>query len=424
MVKGWPNGDAGHRRPSDVVEDRAGAAHSERSAASRTEVNARDRAQCDLRLTERIWTHDLAPGNAAPSGGSLCEGAAVDVIDVAAARAATPGCEAQAFLLSAGSSLPTQETIDAVIGHLRREAEVGGYAAAAEVVGLVDQGRADLAALVGGQADEVALATSDTAAWVKAWWGWVTGGNVRPGSAVLVDRLTYHSHYAALCTTQSIVDFRDPGDAVTSGRHDRRRCRGDRRRRRCRVHDDDRHPLWQRQPDRRGRRDRGDGRRADVPRRLPGARSAAPRREAARLPRAHRHRPQVPPGAARHRDAVGRRRARRALPPTGHRRDQRGVVARWWSGPDRRHVQVRGVRGQPCGDGRVGVGRCPGPPARHRRDRGHRPAAGRAPAHEPGRPPRGHGCRHRGSTVAPSSRSPSTVCRPPMWSLRPALRAS
>jgi len=128
-------------------------------------------------------------------------------IDVAAARAATPGCEAQAFLLSAGSSLPTQETLDAVIGHLRREAEVGGYAAADEVAGVLDQGRADLAALVGGQAGEVALSTSDTAAWVKAWWGWVTGGNVRPGSAVLVDRLSYHSHYAALCTTQSIADF-------------------------------------------------------------------------------------------------------------------------------------------------------------------------------------------------------------------------
>ena len=130
-----------------------------------------------------------------------------DSIDVAAARAATPGCDERAFLLSAGSSLPTHTTLDAVVGHLRREAEVGGYAAADEIAEVLDQGRADLAALVGGRPHEIALATSDTAAWVKAWWGWVAGGNVPAKSVVLVDRLIYHSHYAALVTTQPLADF-------------------------------------------------------------------------------------------------------------------------------------------------------------------------------------------------------------------------
>ena len=50
-------------------------------------------------------------------------------LDVAAARAATPGCADRNFLLSAGSSLPTQTTLDAVVGHLRREAAVGGIGA-------------------------------------------------------------------------------------------------------------------------------------------------------------------------------------------------------------------------------------------------------------------------------------------------------
>ena len=109
---------------------------------------------------------------------------AARAIDVDAARAATPGCEERAFLLSTGSSLPTRTTLDAVVGHLRREAEIGGYAAADEIADVLRQGRADLAALVGGRAHEVALATSDTAAWVKAWWGWVAGGNVPAGSAV------------------------------------------------------------------------------------------------------------------------------------------------------------------------------------------------------------------------------------------------
>ena len=128
-------------------------------------------------------------------------------IDVAVVRAATPGCERSTFLLSAGSSLPTTATLEATIGHLRREAEVGGYAAADEVAPLLEQGRSDLATLVGGRADEVAMVPSDTVAFVKAWWGWVVGGNVPRGSVVLVDRLSYHSHYAALLQTQAIAGF-------------------------------------------------------------------------------------------------------------------------------------------------------------------------------------------------------------------------
>jgi selenocysteine lyase/cysteine desulfurase len=128
-------------------------------------------------------------------------------IDVEAVRAATPGCGEQVFLLSAGSSLPTAETLERVVGYLRREAEVGGYAAAEEIVGELVQARHDLAALVGGAPHEMALAASDTAAWTKAWWGWVAGGNVPAGSTVLVDRLIYHSHYAALVATAPMAGF-------------------------------------------------------------------------------------------------------------------------------------------------------------------------------------------------------------------------
>jgi len=129
------------------------------------------------------------------------------LIDVDALRAATPGCNDRAFLLSAGSSLPTEATLDAVIGHLRLEAEIGGYAAADRAVDVLEQGRADLAALVGGDPDEIALVTSDSSGWVKAWWGWVVGGNVPAGSKVLVDRMCYHSHYAALDQTRRIGAF-------------------------------------------------------------------------------------------------------------------------------------------------------------------------------------------------------------------------
>jgi cysteine desulfurase / selenocysteine lyase len=128
-------------------------------------------------------------------------------LDVLAARAQTPGCSGTAFLLSAGSSLPTQETLAAVTTHLNREAHIGGYGAADEVVDVLKQCRADLATIIGGQPHEIALATSDSAAWIKAWWGWIVGGNVPRGSTVLIDRLSYHSHYAALVQTQVLAGF-------------------------------------------------------------------------------------------------------------------------------------------------------------------------------------------------------------------------
>ena len=126
-------------------------------------------------------------------------------IDVAAEWAATPGCATVDHLNNAGAALPTSATLDTVIGHLRLEAERGGYEAEAAVRERVAGVRASAAALLGCGTDEVAVTGSDTEGWTKALWGLLLGGGLRAGGRILVDRLTYDSHYLGLVQASRVA---------------------------------------------------------------------------------------------------------------------------------------------------------------------------------------------------------------------------
>lgn len=91
------------------------------------------------------------------------------MIDLAAVRADTPACHRNVFLDSAGSSLPPVQVLDEVIGHLHREAEVGGYRAAAERQEDLEGGYRLLASLVDCEPDEVAFTDSATRSWLTAF---------------------------------------------------------------------------------------------------------------------------------------------------------------------------------------------------------------------------------------------------------------
>jgi selenocysteine lyase/cysteine desulfurase len=111
-------------------------------------------------------------------------------IDVARARALTPGCEQVVHLNNAGASLMPQPVLDALHGHIDREAAMGGYEAATaaeeEIAAVYDS----IARLLGCEPDEVAYAESATRAWDMAFHSVPLG----PGDRILTTSAEYPSN--------------------------------------------------------------------------------------------------------------------------------------------------------------------------------------------------------------------------------------
>lgn len=115
-------------------------------------------------------------------------------IDLAQVRADTPAAATLVHLNNAGSSLPPRPVHDAVVGHLEREAAIGGYEAAAEAAGGVTDTYAALAELVGGRPEEIAYLESATRAWTQVAHGLAW----RPGDRALVSVSEYASNVLGL----------------------------------------------------------------------------------------------------------------------------------------------------------------------------------------------------------------------------------
>jgi cysteine desulfurase/selenocysteine lyase len=117
-----------------------------------------------------------------------------DELDVAAARAVTPGCEHVLHLNHAGASLLPQPVLDAVVDHLRLEARIGGYEAAATAAGRLDRTYAAVAELVGAEPADIALVDSHTTAWNAAVHAFPLG----EGDRVLLTRAEYGANAITL----------------------------------------------------------------------------------------------------------------------------------------------------------------------------------------------------------------------------------
>ncbi|HEX5405767.1 MAG TPA: aminotransferase class V-fold PLP-dependent enzyme [Pseudonocardiaceae bacterium] len=120
--------------------------------------------------------------------------APVTGIDIDAVRADTPGSRDRVFLDSAGSSLPPTPVLDEVIGHLRREAEVGGYLAAAERDGDLERGYQVFADLLDCAPDEIAFTDSAS----RSWLSLMDAVPLTDGDRVLIGEVEYGANAVAL----------------------------------------------------------------------------------------------------------------------------------------------------------------------------------------------------------------------------------
>ena len=117
----------------------------------------------------------------------------ISPVDIDALRAQTPGCAGRIHLNNAGAALLAQPTLDAMTAQLRREAEIGGYEAAAEAQDALAATYAAIATLVGGRAGEIALFDNATHAWNAAFYS----VPLRPGDQILTGRAEYGSNVLA-----------------------------------------------------------------------------------------------------------------------------------------------------------------------------------------------------------------------------------
>jgi len=114
--------------------------------------------------------------------------------DLDRARRETPGCENRIHFNNAGAALMPTPVVDAVIAHIEREAEIGGYEAAAEAE---TDGRLDIhgaaARFLNAEPEEIALAESATRAWDMAFYGAAAGLGLKAGDRILTCNAEYAS---------------------------------------------------------------------------------------------------------------------------------------------------------------------------------------------------------------------------------------
>ena len=114
-------------------------------------------------------------------------------MDIDKIRAETPGVSRVVHLNNCGAGLMPQPVLDAVIEHLRQEAEIGGYEAEDAAAGALANTYGALSRLLNCRPAEIAVVENATVAWDMAFYGLP----LAPGDVVLTAVSEYASNYIA-----------------------------------------------------------------------------------------------------------------------------------------------------------------------------------------------------------------------------------
>lgn len=113
------------------------------------------------------------------------------MLDLTQLRAETPGADELIHFNNAGASLMPRVVLDTVIGHLQREAVLGGYEAAAAAGQRLENVYASIARLLNVRPDEIAVVENATRAWDMAFYSLP----LRTGDVILTSATEYAGNY-------------------------------------------------------------------------------------------------------------------------------------------------------------------------------------------------------------------------------------
>ncbi|MCC7503484.1 MAG: aminotransferase class V-fold PLP-dependent enzyme [Flavobacteriales bacterium] len=115
-------------------------------------------------------------------------------IDVARARALTPGCERVLHFNNAGCGLMSQPVLETVLSHTQREALMGSYEAAAQQADALNAVYTSFGTLLNCKATELAFSDGATQAWHRAFHA----VPLAKGDRVLTANNEYNSNWLSL----------------------------------------------------------------------------------------------------------------------------------------------------------------------------------------------------------------------------------
>ena len=127
----------------------------------------------------------------------------------------TPGCANQIHLNNAGAGLMPRSVLDAIVGHLNREAKFGGYESADDTEAAFNEAYDNVSKLLGAQPRNVAIVENSTVAFFQA----LSAFDFKPGDVIVTTRNDYISNqlaYLSLARRQG-VEVRRAADLATGG---------------------------------------------------------------------------------------------------------------------------------------------------------------------------------------------------------------